>query len=237
MGFPWWWLQEIFTIIDYRLTILLHSMPNKNPIINRSTERKQRQLYQRHTKYKGKRQQHDQPPLPQVTPSMKREKNSGWGSLISKLPTILGHKLNAQLKDWFLTTHDPSRIMDFYATLSKFPEKQASHIHRGWVNVNLWQVLISSLEYLHCFSSSTVANNVIIDSGALVCISPHKSDFITYGSSGMKIKDLSSTKKVSGEGLIQWDLQDKNGQTVTIKAFGYHIPAAKVRLLRSSYNR
>jgi hypothetical protein len=116
--------------------------------------------------------------------------------------------------------------MDFYATLSKFPEKQASHIRCGRVNVNLRQV-----EYLHCFSSSTVANNVIIDSGALVCISPHKSDFITYGPSGMKIKDLSSTNKVAGEGLIQWDLQDKNGHTVTIEAFGYHIPATKVCLL------
>jgi hypothetical protein len=193
-------------------------MPNKNPIINRSMERKQRQLYWHHTKYKGKCQKRHQPPLPQVTPSMKREKNGCWGSLISKHPTILGHKLNAQLEDRILTTHDPSRIMDFYATSPKFPAKQASHIRRRWINVNLRQVLISSLEYPRCYSSSTVANNVIIDSGALVCISPHKSDFITYGPSGMKIKDLSSTNKVAGEGLLQWDLQDKNGHTVTIEA-------------------
>jgi hypothetical protein len=156
-------------------------------------ERKQWQLYWCHTKYKGKHQQRHQPPLPQVTPSMKRKTNSGLGSLISKHPTILGHKMNAQLKDRLLTTHDPSRIMDFYATLSKFPEKQASHICCGRVNVHLQQVLIPSLEYPCCYSSSTVANNVIIDSGALMCISPHKSDFITYGHSGMKIKDLSST--------------------------------------------
>jgi hypothetical protein len=192
-------------------------MPNKNLIIKRSMERKQLRLYRRHTKYKRKCQQHHPPPLPQVTPSMKREKNGGWGSLISKPPTILGHKLNAQLEERFLSTHDPSRIMDFYATSSTFPEKQASHICRGGANVNLWQVLISSLEYPCCYSSSTVADNVIIDSGALVCISPHKSDFIMYGPSGMKIKDLSSTNKVAGKGLIQWDLQDKNGHTVTIE--------------------
>jgi hypothetical protein len=47
----------------------------------------------------------------------------------------------------------------------------------------------------------------------------------------MKIKDLSLTNKVAGEGMIQWQLQDDNGHTVTIEAFGYHIPAAKVRLL------
>jgi hypothetical protein len=109
---------------------------------------------------------------------MKHEKNGGWGSLISKHPTILGHKLNAQLEDRFLTTHDPSRIMDFYATSSKFPEKQASHICCREVNINLQQVLISSLKYPCCYSRSTVADNVIIDSGELVCISPHKSNFM-----------------------------------------------------------
>ncbi len=64
-----------------------------------------------------------------------------------------------------------------------------------------------------------------------MCISEHKSDFITYGPSGMNIKDLSLTSRVAGRGLIQWDLQDKNGHTVTIKAFDYHIPATKVCLL------
>ena len=47
----------------------------------------------------------------------------------------------------------------------------------------------------------------------------------------MRITDLSSTNKVAGEGIIKWDLQDENGYTVLVQAFGYHIPAAKVRLL------
>jgi hypothetical protein len=217
--------------------ILLHSMPNKNPIINRSTERKQRQLYQQRTKYIGKRRRH-QPPLPQVTPSMKHEKNGGWGSLFSKHPTILGHKLNAQLEDWFLTTHDPSRIMDFYATSSKFPEKQASHIRSGQVNINLRQVLISSIKYPRCYSSSTDTNNVIIDSGASVCISPHKSDFITCGPNGMKIEDLSSTNKAAGEGLIQWDLQDKKRSHSYNQSFSLPYSCRKsLSSESSSYNR
>ena len=70
-----------------------------------------------------------------------------------------------------------------------------------------------------------------MDTGALVWISPHKEDFTTYVSSNMKIKDLSSTNKVAGEGIIKWDLQDEKGYTVTVEAFEYHIPAAKVRLL------
>ncbi len=91
--------------------------------------------------------------------------------------------------------------------------------------------LISLTEYPHCFSSSTVASEVIVDTGAPVWISPHKKDFATYVSSSMKIKDLSSTNKVAGKGIIKWDLQDENGYTVTVEAYGYHIPTAKVRLL------
>jgi hypothetical protein len=39
------------------------------------------------------------------------------------------------------------------------------------------------------------------------------------------------TNKVTSEGLIQWQLEHKNGHTVKIEVFDYHIPAAKVRLL------
>ncbi len=91
--------------------------------------------------------------------------------------------------------------------------------------------LISSTEYPHCFSSSTVASKVIVDTGASVWISPHKEDFAMYVSSNMKIKDLSSTNKVAGEGIIKLELQDEKGYTVTVEAYGYHIPAAKVRLV------
>jgi hypothetical protein len=76
-----------------------------------------------------------------------------------------------------------------------------------------------------------VEYKVIIDSRALVCISPHKTDFKTYGPSGMTIKDLSLMNSVTGEGLIQWQLKDKNGHMIIIEVFGYHIPAAKVHLV------
>ncbi len=42
-----------------------------------------------------------------------------------------------------------------------------------------------------------------MDTGALVWISPHKEDFATYVSGNMKIKDLSSTNKVAGKGIIK----------------------------------
>jgi hypothetical protein len=82
-----------------------------------------------------------------------------------------------------------------------------------------------------CLSSKIVASNVIIDTGASVCISPHQSDFVTYASSKMNIKDLSSSNRVAGEGLIRWSLQDANGTVVTIELMGYHIPNTDVCLL------
>jgi hypothetical protein len=56
-------------------------------------------------------------------------------------------------------------------------------------------------------------------------------DFITYKDSKMKIKDLSSSNQVAGEGIISWSLQDKNGDSVQIELKEYHIPNAEVCLL------
>jgi hypothetical protein len=42
-------------------------------------------------------------------------------------------------------------------------------------------------------------SSVIVDSGASVCISPHRSEFVTYNESRMKIKDLSSSNQVAQE--------------------------------------
>ena len=47
----------------------------------------------------------------------------------------------------------------------------------------------------------------------------------------MRIKDLSSSNKVQGEGIIRWTMQDINGHPVDIELLGYHIPSADVRLL------
>jgi hypothetical protein len=47
----------------------------------------------------------------------------------------------------------------------------------------------------------------------------------------MKIKDLSSSNNVAGEGIICWGLKDVHGSTIQVKLKGYHMPNAKVRLL------
>jgi hypothetical protein len=47
----------------------------------------------------------------------------------------------------------------------------------------------------------------------------------------MKIKDLSLSNQVAGEGIINWSLQDENGDSVQIELKGYHIPNAEGCLL------
>jgi len=47
----------------------------------------------------------------------------------------------------------------------------------------------------------------------------------------MKIRNLSSSNSVAGEGIIRWSMQDEHGDLVHIELLGYHIPTAEVRLL------
>ncbi len=90
---------------------------------------------------------------------------------------------------------------------------------------------ISTCNGVRCVSSSTIKSSLVIDSGALVCISPHKEDFIDYGASTMKIKDLSSSNNVAGERIISWNRQDVHGSVVKVEVRGYHMPHADIRLL------
>ena len=52
-----------------------------------------------------------------------------------------------------------------------------------------------------------------------------------YRPSSLKIKDLSSSNKVLGKGMIRWSILDNQGSVVMIELPGCHIAMAKVRLL------
>ena len=72
---------------------------------------------------------------------------------------------------------------------------------------------------------------LIVDTGASVCISPRREDFISYSPSSIFIWDLSSSNKVAGEGMVRWSVRDVKGDLTTIEVPCYHIPKAEVRLL------
>jgi hypothetical protein len=170
----------------------------------------------------------------------------GWSSYAETMPHVhsllqclhhppVSHDLEIMVKQaqWdyliekFIATHNPacSYIELQQQVISRVPNKE------GIVSKRFKKILISSIDSPHCFSNTAVRSSVIIDSGASVCISPYQSDFITYNKSNMKIKDLSSSNQVSGEGILCWSVQDTHGASVVIELMGYHIPNAEVCLL------
>ncbi len=90
----------------------------------------------------------------------------------------------------FLSTHDPSHLMQFHRHFD-FVTPPTTDL--GIITIPLQCTLISTKDAPHCLSSKLTESTVIIDTGASVCISPHQTDFVTYGDSAMKIKDLSSS--------------------------------------------
>ena len=134
----------------------------------------------------------------------------------------------AQTVHDFISGHNP-RLLMVAVNLSFLPS--SSNTDEGVVSPHLTKVLISSIDSPHCLSSSVLCSHIINDSGASVCLSPHRSDFITYHASTMKIKDLSSSNQVAGEGIVRWTMQNAHGYPVDVDLLGYHIPKAEVRLL------
>jgi hypothetical protein len=129
------------------------------------------------------------------------------------------------LIDNFLLMHDTFKLVGFTWT---FPQPSSTD---NVVTVSLNWALVSSIEHPYCLLSKAVLSSIFIDSGTSVCISPHRSGFVIYLASKMKIKGLSSSDQVAGEGILCWSLQDANGNTTYIELLGYHIPNSEVCLL------
>ena len=113
-----------------------------------------------------------------------------------------------ELTTSFLSDHDPSRIVDFI--YSSIPKPTNTHFEtpQATLSQSYPTGLLARLHvlfYPHCLTSvMTQSPPLIVDTGASVCITPNKGDFIasTYRPSSLKIKDLSSSNKVLGEGMI-----------------------------------
>ncbi len=137
----------------------------------------------------------------------------GWSSYAETMPHVhsllqclhqppVSHDLEIMAKQaqWnylvekFVATHNPARYyMELQQqVISRFPIKE------GIVSKCFKKILISSIDSPHCFSNTAIRSSVIIDSGASVCISLHRFDFLTYNKSNMKIKDLSSWSRPVG---------------------------------------
>jgi hypothetical protein len=212
LGLPWYTVDIISLGIDLLESLL--PIPLQSPPIKiRNVARLQCRLYCPHTKFKIPPSQILKPQklhcTKRNTPSLKAALGE-WASMPDLMPhiqlllrcfprppdvSVTHAKVFEVLRVetyWkrvlqeFLLTHDPNRIMDSYNIISEPTDDE------GCITVPLQAALISSIEYPYCLSSTTVCSSIIVDSGASVCIFPHRSDFITYQDSKMKIRDLSS---------------------------------------------
>ena len=108
------------------------------------------------------------------------------------------------------------------------PKTVSLHLRANPTRHHAFPLIIDSV-----YSSSVESLDplLVIDSGASCCISPCRHDFLSYSPSSARIKDLSGTNVVAGEGLLRWHVLDRHDQEHTIDIKGYHIPQASVHLL------
>eukprot|EP00956_Cyclotella_meneghiniana_P018651 scaffold31189_cov72-Cyclotella_meneghiniana.AAC.2 len=120
------------------------------------------------------------------------------------------------------------------------PERYGKHVASVNVRKARDDILASAIQWSFPATDETVFNSLgtgieaplIVDSGASCCITPHRDDFVSYGASKVKVKDLSGVNKVAGEGLISWTVVDRFGAQHELQLKAYHIS----RLRRCIYS-
>ena len=81
-------------------------------------------------------------------------------------------------------------------------------------------------------ATRSVTNTMLVwDTGALIGLTPFRSDFIDYlPLDGVTVKDIARANTVLGIGTIMWKLPTTKGHPVFIPAVAYHMPDCDIRL-------
>ena len=78
---------------------------------------------------------------------------------------------------------------------------------------------------------------IVWDSGASICVTPDRNDFVTYSNSSdvKTVKGVGgNASTVVGQGEVDWSVYDINGSLRTFRLPAYHIPNCKARLISTS---
>jgi hypothetical protein len=78
---------------------------------------------------------------------------------------------------------------------------------------------------------------IIWDSSASVCITPDKSDFVTYDNDAdiTKVKGLGGkVSAIVGQGEVDWSIHDVHGCLRHLRLKAYHIPKCSTRLISTN---
>ena len=90
-------------------------------------------------------------------------------------------------------------------------------------------------EILQSFDDTTGLGDlffIIVDSGASLSISPHKSDFVgTIQKVDLRLGGIANGMIIEGKGKVEWSFVTQNGRTLTIKTLCYYVPDCKARLI------
>ena len=80
------------------------------------------------------------------------------------------------------------------------------------------------------------AFHIIWDTGASVCVTPHRSDFVQYSTDVdmSNVRGMGGDSSVVGQGTVAWSMHDCNGNLRHFRLKAYHIPSSSARLLSTS---
>ena len=78
---------------------------------------------------------------------------------------------------------------------------------------------------------------IVWDSGASICVTPDKNDFVSYTASSdvRTVRGVGGNNStVVGQGKVEWSVYDVNGSLRQLTLPAYHIPTCKARLISTS---
>ena len=142
-------------------------------------------------------------------------------------------------------TTKPSTVEKFISSRNKKPTPSGyCHVpytkcrHFACSPSNKSQILFTPNQFKSVMNTDKHRSfSIIWDSGASVCITPDKNDFIKYST----ITDIKSVRsmggnvsEIKGQGHVIWSVHDTNGTLRHLKLNAYHIPSSTSRLLSTS---
>ncbi|CAJ1961149.1 unnamed protein product, partial [Cylindrotheca closterium] len=142
----------------------------------------------------------------------------------------------AALSNPLWSLHTKSEETEVKTTL-KAAKSNAATLSRA-VNAAISQIdchiprLPDTLHHQSVYLSDNSKTPMVIDTGASVSITPHKSDFISKvrPSQLKSINGLQGSCEVVGSGTVEWTVRDVYGSVRRIRTTAYLVPSAQIRL-------
>ena len=119
-------------------------------------------------------------------------------------------------------------------------EKICTHInmlsmHTAIPDVEAMQIALQAPAKFRASMPKETSFPIIWDSGASVCISHNKADFLNLDTScKIQMSSVSNKHQVTGQGEVLWSIIDETGTLRTLKLPAFYVPESKVRLLSTS---